>query len=302
MYTVTPVIAERRSQFDVLTRLHTSDLLRAFKLDRTGPLQPLLEALAAIPSRRLARQVMTFDQLIGDAGLTAGAHWLLERFTHSLRVSGAEHVPAHGSLLVVSNHPGMVDAMALWVGLQRDDLRVIAAQRDLLDALPQTCRYLIFVAEESPGRSGAVRLAAGHLRGGGALLTFPAGTIEPDPQVRSDARMSLERWSHSTALLARLAPQTLVVPAAVGGVISATAQRNPLLKLLQSASLLQTQKERDWAAATLQVLLPAYRDTETHVAFGEGIPAADLLALGDQAEINRVVTERVAKLLVQVSR
>ncbi|HMP40679.1 MAG TPA: 1-acyl-sn-glycerol-3-phosphate acyltransferase [Roseiflexaceae bacterium] len=294
MYRVTPALAGDREQLDFLTHLHAADLLRAFRLDRAGLLVPLLEALAHIPSRRLARQVVAFDRLAGSEGLIVAGAWLLERFTRSLQIFGQEHVPPHGPLLIVSNHPGMVDAMALWVGLQRDDLRVIAAQRELLDGLPQTCRHLIFVSEESPGRSGVIRLAAAQLRRGGALLTFPAGSIEPDPAVRRDARTSLTRWATSTALFARLAPQTIVLPAVVSGVISASAQRNPVIRMLP------TQKERDWAAATLQVLLPSYRDTDTKVVFGAGIPATQLLELGSPDAINLRVTECVGALLDQL--
>jgi 1-acyl-sn-glycerol-3-phosphate acyltransferase len=290
MHPVTTTITAGRTPVDELARLHALDLLRAFRLDRGGRLQPLLDALALWPSRRLARQILQFDALVGSTGLPGAGAWLIERFTRSLTISGQQHVPASGPLLVVANHPGMVDAMALWVGVGRRDLRVLAVRRELLNHLPHTSRHLIFIADGEAAWFGAARNAMRHLRAGGALLTYPAGAIEPDPSVRPGARAALERWTPSTSRFARMAPETLVVPALVGGVISASAQRNPLTRWLP------TRRERDWAAATLQVLLPRYRDTDTQVRFGPGIPAAQLNELSPAAA-QAVIVAQMAALL-----
>lgn len=57
-----------------------------------------------------------------------------------------------------------------------------------------------------------VRAAADHLRAGGALLTFPAGAIEPDPALRlADALTSLAGWRNATELFVRLVPETAVL-------------------------------------------------------------------------------------------
>ncbi|MEN9933510.1 MAG: hypothetical protein RLZZ387_89 [Chloroflexota bacterium] len=288
-------VATGDEQLTLLTRNNAKDLVAAFKLDRLRWARRPLELLCSLPARRFARQLVTFDRIVGDKGLPAAGGYIIERFARSFAVLGAEHVPAAGPLLVVSNHPGMADAMGLWVGLARDDLRIIAAERPLLRALPNTCRHLIYVDDSSPrGRSGSLRAAAAHLRSGGALLTFPAGHIEPDPAVRPGAVDSLRSWSPSVALLARLAPETLVLPAAVGGVISTTSMRNP------AARVFPEQRDRDWAAATLQVLVPAYRDVDTRVAFGPPMSASELLALGEPAAISQAVTSGMVPLLEQV--
>ena len=98
-------------------------------------------------------------------------------------VEGVDRVPREGPVLVVSNHPGLADAVALFATMPRDDLRVIAAERPFLSALPNTSRALIPVPDTPTGRPGAVRVAARHLRRGGAVITFPGGKIEPDPAV-----------------------------------------------------------------------------------------------------------------------
>jgi len=137
---------------------------------------------------------------------------------------------------------------------------------------------LIFLPDEESGRLAVVRAGAKHLKEGGALLTFPAGEIEPDPATFGPERAaaSLQSWSHSYALFARLAPQTQFVPALVSHVISPAAQRHPLTWLRRTA------RNKEKLAAALQVALPRYRDLVAQVAFGAPLRAGqtDAQALG----------------------
>ena len=110
------------------------------------------------------------------------------------------------------------------------------------------------------GRPGVARAAARHLRGGGAVLTFPGGRIEPDPAVLPGAVEALDHWSSSADLFARLTPGLAVVPVVVSGVISPSALRNPLTHLRRR------RRDREWLAATLQVLIPALRNVDARVA------------------------------------
>ena len=101
-------------------------------------------------------------------------------------------MPRRGPLLLVSNHPGLADAVALFAATPRDDMRMIAADRPFLDALPNTSRYLLTIAETSAGRSGSCGRRPGILQGGGAVLTFPGGRIESDPVVSPRAVEALD--------------------------------------------------------------------------------------------------------------
>lgn len=249
-----------------LTRANAREILGAFKLDRLGRLQGAAEWLAGFPARRLSRKILRFDDIVGEHGLAAGGRYLLDEFTGSTHIEGRSHVPRRGPLLAVANHPGMVDAMAIWVALERrPDLKVIAFERDILRLVPNVRSRLLFVNACAGGRTGLLREAASHLRRGGALLTFPAGSIEPDPALR--AAEPLAGWSDSTDLLVRLVPETVVLPIAVSGVISTTAHRHRL------AARFSDPKEREWAAATLQVLFRRLRDTQTRLVVGEAIAA-----------------------------
>ena len=243
------------------------DLISAFGLGGTSHGRALMESISRIPARRLARQILTYDTIVGESGLGTGGAWALKRLSRNTSIEGQENVAREGPLLLVSNHPGLADAVALFAAIPRDDLRVIAADRPFLEALPNTSRYLLTIRGTSAGRSGVVRAAARHLRSGGVVLTFPGGRIEPDPAVLPGAVEALDRWSSSADLFARLIPGLEVVPVVVSGVISPSALRNPLIHLRRR------RRDREWLAATLQVLVPALRNVDARVEFGSPIHA-----------------------------
>ena len=281
---------EGEKRFERLTQVCVDDLISAFGLGGVRHGRAMLESISRVPARRLARQVLTYDRIVGESGLGTGGAWALKRLARNAGIEGQDNVPREGPLLLVSNHPGLADAVAVFAAAPRDDLRVIAADRPFLDALPNTSRYLLTVAETSGGRSGVARAAARHLRRGGAVLTFPGGRIEPDPAVLPGAIEALDRWSSSADLFARLTPGLAVVPVVVSGVISPSALRNPLTRLRRH------RRDREWLAATLQMLMPALRDVDARVEFGRPIYAEAGAAVGDAViqETRRLMERREA--------
>jgi 1-acyl-sn-glycerol-3-phosphate acyltransferase len=247
-----------------------------------------LEWLVWLPARRFAREVAAYDRVVGQQGLQAGASWILKQYIEKLQIEGQDNVPASGPVLILCNHPGLTDTMAMFASLPRRDLRAVASDRPFLRALPNTSRQLIYVPDDPRARLGVVRLGVGHLRSGGALLTFPAGRIEPDPAVLPGAVESLQTWSESVALFVRLAPQTQIVPAIIRGVFAPASLRSPLTRLRR-----QTQ-DRERLAATCQILLQsvlsAYRPANVRVTFGMPIQA-------DSATVMHAVTELARRLI-----
>ena len=248
---------------DRLTAINLDDLFDAAGLMclRHTPLQRLLWSHA----RRFAVVAVEFDHLVGEQGLAVGSSWLTHRMAAGTQVAGGEHVPAAGPAVILANHPGMTDTVALLASLaSRPDLRVIALDRPFLRALPNVARQLILVPDHEGGRMGVLRAGVKHLEQGGALLTFPAGEIEPDPATFGP-RKALESvlcWSDSFVLFARRVPQTRFVPAIVSNVISPQAQRHALTLLRR------TTHDRQRLAAALQVAMPRYQKLVARVAFG----------------------------------
>jgi hypothetical protein len=283
-----PGISKYSERVETLTKVCVEDLLSAFGLGGLRRGRRPLKLLFRIPAQRLARQVATYDGIVGESGLTEGGGWALKRMARRVEVEGRENLPREGPLLLAANHPGLSDTMALFATTPRSDLRVVAAERPFLDALPNTSRYLLTVAETSPGRFGLIRAATRHLRVGGAILTFPSGKIEPDPAVLPGAIEALNSWSASVDLFARLVPNLVIVPTIVSGVLSPTPLRNPLIFLRRR------KKDREWLAATIQMLTPGLYDVAVRVEFGRPVSAGD----SSDATVGQAVLEE-ARLLIE---
>ena len=214
----------------------------------------------------IAARFVQYDQALGGAGLPEGSAWIVDEATGGLSVEGRERVPARGPLLVVANHPGLSDAVALLAALGREDAWIVAAEYPFLRAMRLASRRFLFVSDDRSDRLPAFRRIVARLRDGETVIVFPAGGLELDPAIsRVAAIASLASWSRSIDLLARLVSGALVVPAVVRGVVSPSAFDHPLAKRRSPL------KERQRMATLLQFALPAYRANPVSVRFGAPI-------------------------------
>jgi 1-acyl-sn-glycerol-3-phosphate acyltransferase len=232
----------------------------------------------------LAKRFVDFDSAIGERGAVGGAQWIVARATGGVVAEGSEHVPAAGGTLVVANHPGLADAVALLATMGRDDAWIVAADYPFLRAMRRASRRFLFVDD----RCAAVRHIVRRLRAGEAILLFPAGGLEPDPaNAPGDARASLASWSRSIELIARLAPQSTIVPAVVSGAVSRAAFAHPLARRRGPT------KERQRLASLLQLAFPALQRDTVSVRFGAALSART-------AELRASVLASVTALMTEV--
>jgi hypothetical protein len=287
----------RSAQLNRLIQVNIQDLLASFGLENLRFGRKLVEALCWLPALRFAGQMTDFDRRVGIEGLHQGSRRTLDRFVARYEIVGLEHVPSSGPLLVLSNHPGMTDTLALFSSLPRPDLRIVASERPFLHALTNVSRQLIYVPDDPARRMGVVRGVVNHLRRGGAALTFPAGEIEPDPACMSGAIDSLESWSESIAVFARLVPETRLLVAVVSGVIWPASLVHPLTRLGKD------QKESERIAASLQILAhifrPSLRPVAVRVAFSPAMPAVEFAA-GDSGTLMEAVRKQARRLIASV--
>ncbi|MES1924203.1 1-acyl-sn-glycerol-3-phosphate acyltransferase [Salinisphaera sp. T31B1] len=220
------------------------------------------------PVQRVAALLQACDRLAALDGLRRAGAYAVGELAAQVQVSGRHRLPVNGPLLLVSNHPGLADAVALFAQLPRNDLKVIAAPRPLLTALPGLARHLLLLHDRPAARTAVVRQAVRHLRGGGSLLCYPGGCIEPDPACGSQADAALSHWSASIDTFARRVPGLTIVPVAVSGVVSPSARAHPLTRLRRRPA------GRAWLAATLQMLRRQPADVRVQVAFGRPIHRA----------------------------
>jgi hypothetical protein len=279
-------VRQLSSQIDTLTEVNSDDILRGFGLHRVRFLRTVLRWMVRRPAQRFARTVAAYDAMVEQYGLACAGRWMVGQVAAELAISG-EELPLNGPLLIVANHPGLCDAVALFAAINRADLRTIAAERSFLSALPHTSAALLTTGDGTSGRVAVLRQAARHLRSDGALLTFPAGRIEPDPALMPGAEASLRTWPEHIDGLLRLAPQATVIPAIVSAVYSVGALHHPLTRLRRREA------DRQWLAAILQLMLPALHTNTVRVRFGRAVAASTPEALSELlAEARRLVAAR----------
>ena len=235
------------SNLDLLTGINLDDLVASFGWQNSPLPSRLLRIFFRKPAQTFAQHVIEYDDKVGEAGIVEGGWNLTRRYDKDLRIIGADRIP-ESAFLALSNHPGMTDTVALFAALNRRDLRIIALDRPFLNALPQTTSHLFYVHDDPAKRMTLVRQVSAHLKKGGAILTFPAGRIEPDPDVYPGAVESLKEWTDSVGVFVRLAPDAAILPVLVRSVVAKKYAHHWLLKIKK------TKEEKEKLATALQLL------------------------------------------------
>lgn len=256
--------------------------------DALGVRAPLLracvEAIARVASSRLGRALARFDARIGEAGIARAARETLAGFGAQIAVSG--ELARDGAALVVTNHPGAYDTLALMAGLGRRDVAFVAADRPLLRALPHLGAHLIFIDEHSPMACvSGVRRALDWLARGHVLVQYGAGSIEPDARFdECEDDQALGAWGPGTGVLAAHAPS--VVPVFVSGVHSPRAKR---LRFVRWAE----RRGTTTIAPLVQATVPGFRDVVVDVRIGTPV---DLAGARNHQQRTALIRAAVARL------
>jgi hypothetical protein len=269
-----------------LARLSVAEIVDAAGMRRAPALvRVLVEAVAGIPSRRLGERLARFDADLAAHGVAAAARSVLRAFGATVEVTG--RIPASGAALVITNHPGAYDSLAMMSALGRDDVALVAADRPFLRAMPHLSEHLVFVADAQTPRSilaraAGLRAALAWLGAGRVLVQYGAGLIEPDVRFSrtgkggagGEGNDALGAWSDGTGALVAHALKrgALVVPAFVSGVHSTRAKRLPLVRWAERRGITTL-------APLLQATLPGFRDVHVHVRLGAPLQGDALVAL-----------------------
>jgi hypothetical protein len=284
--------ADQASHVDTLTRHLSEEILNAIGLAQGARIRRLLRPLVWLPAHRFSELADRTERIVLEEGLPAGASFLLHRLVAGAQAKGADLIPEQGPLLVVSNHPGSVDGLAILSHLPRNDTKVVATGQPFFRSLDAARRHAIFVPREGAGRSTALREMLRHLEGGGSLMLFPGGNVEPDPAFVPGGREALARWSPSVGLLLRHVPQAQVLPAVVSSVLSPRWLRHPLVLLRHTA------RERQLLAEFLQgiqsLVFGRRQPIMAQLTFGLPVTAAEF---GVGSDPLPQLIERVQRLL-----
>jgi hypothetical protein len=275
------------SSVETLTQINFDDLISSFGWQNRPFLARLLRRWFTSPPQTFAHQMVEFDSAIRTYGLVEASRQAIKNYVDDIHVFGRDRIP-DSAFLALSNHPGMTDTLSLFITLNRPDLKIIALDRPFLNALPNMSKQLAYVTNDSASRFKMIRQLSTHLRDRGAALTFPAGQIEPDPDIQHGAVESLCSWTDSAGLFIRMAPETAVLPVLVRGVVRKKTAKHPLTYLKRA------QPEREKLAVALQLLAHVMlkkRDVHVRVQIGNPIYARDLGTTETKVIHQAVLTE-----------
>ncbi len=273
----------------------TDEIFLALGLSREGSLRQRFGHLFFRPTQRFAEMFARADDAAGQGGLPDGSRVILADLSVQVGAEGSNHIPADGPLVVVSNHPGAYDSVALASCIRRGDLKIIAYETQFYHALPQISQRMILAPADPAGRMVALRQALQHLEEGGAILQFGSGQIEPDPAAASGAEQWFKNWSPSLEVMLRKVPETRLVLAIVSGVLLRRFANHPITHLRRGA--INRRRLAEFTQVIYHLMRPRSLRIQVNVSFAPPIRLADLQPAVEGRRLMPAILERARYLL-----
>jgi len=278
-----------------LARIAIHEVAMHFHLDRITGLPSLLERLFMRPALRFSRLALKFDQAAGEGGLFHAARQVLPAFIQGYSIAQSAPVPPEGPLLVLANHPGGPDSLAMLAAINRPDLYVVTAEHRLLSALPHTGRHLVMFSNTDVDRMGVLKSVLALLRKGKAVLLFPYGMLETDPAINPDGGATLQGWSRSPGMFLSRVPNACLILGVISGTISKAAYNSPL------ARLSWTKKRRQQRAMLMQMAVHPFSGglplDDVRVSLSAPLVPGQLSPTLEPASLHRAILNRYRQFL-----
>jgi len=275
----------------------TDEIFFALGLKRQGFLRRNLGWLFASHTKIFARFMAAVDEAVGAEGPPAGCQTMLDKLGVEIRTRGREHIPLEGPVIILSNHPGAYDSMAIGSLMPRIDLNAIVSKTRLYEVLPHIHPHFFPVGGDGPENMLAIRGAVEHLRQGGILLQFGSGLIEPDPATHIVDDEVFEKWSSSLEILFRKVPETRVVPTIASGVLLARFLRHPLVRLRKDG--LDKRRLAEFLQIMRQLVKPKTVHARPQISFGVPFTLAEVLKESDGRRVMPGVINRMKAQLAE---
>jgi hypothetical protein len=249
------------------------EICHAFGFSRNGMMRRLLGPLFRHPANRFGRIAARMDDEARTSGISGGTRRILPDFSLKTTVRGADNIPVDGPLLIVSNHPGALDSVAIMSCIPRKDLKVLVSDVAFTHAFSVSRQYFIYVPPDTAGRMTALRASIDHLQSGGALLLFAYADVEPDPELGPGAGESIQDWSRSIEIMLRKVPNTRLQVTIVSGVLMSKFVHSPIVKMRKTA--LAQQKLAEFLQISQQMIFPRSVQTNVHISFAKPVKGMD---------------------------
>jgi hypothetical protein len=273
----------------------TDEIFYALGLNRRGALRRAFGWAFHAPTRRFARIMADVDAAVAKGGPSAGCQTMLDALGVQAKAEGVENIPLTGPVIILANHPGAYDSMAIGSLIPRTDLKVIAAKTRLYQVLPHIHPEMIYASEERSESMTALRQAITHFEAGGMLLQFGSGLIEPDPALFPVDDAVFERWSPSIEVFMRKVPQLQIVPTIASNVLLKRFAQHPLTRLRKTG--MDQRRLAEFMQIIQQLLFPKSVDARPCISFGKPFTLKELEGSITQRRLMPAVLDRVKNQL-----
>lgn len=274
----------------------TNEFFNALKLSRHNPLRFILKPLVKIPTSRFARLAAQFDQRAARYSIPSAMSWFLAHYIDPPLVQGSENIPQQGPLLFASNHPGAYDGVCIVANCRREDIHIVVSDVPFTHAFPAISEQLIYVSPGAHGRMAALRSMIRILQQGKAILIFPSGYVDPDPDLQPGSEQALHTWSPSLELALRRVPDTNFVPIIVSGVLAESCLRNPLTLLAKKEW--EKRKLAEFLQISQQLVFNKRFSLEPRISFGYPTTLEQLIKKKPSAELMEAIIEHAKSVLI----
>jgi len=275
----------------------TDEIFFALGLQRRGVLRRAFGWIFGLPTRRFAKIMADVDAAVGVGGPPAGCQTMLNALGVKATANGVKHIPASGPAIILANHPGAYDSMAIGSLIPRTDLNVIVAKTRLYQVLPHIHPHMHYASQDRSESMTALRQAVLHLKQGGILLQFGSGLIEPDPALFPLGETVFERWSPSIEVLMHKVPEVQVVPTIASNVLLKRYAQHPLTRLRRDA--MDQRRLAEFMQVIQQLLFPKSVEAKPRISFGRPFTLDELQGSSAQRRIMPALLERVKAQLAE---
>lgn len=273
------------------------EIFAAFGFQDSSLLRRILTPLFWLPAQIFARLAASFELDVVQFGLPEAARRLLPRFVKEVQARGAERIPVTGPLLIASNHPGAYDSVVIASLIPRQDVKIVVSDIPFFRRLPALNERMIYTLRGVDGRMAALRGMIRHLREGGAVLIFPSGLVDPDPDILPGASQKLAEWSHSLELAMQRVPETRLLTTIVSSVLSPRCLHNPLARLQKEPW--RQRKLAEFIQVIQQLVFQRDYHLSPRVSFSAPLSAAQLRDGRDSADLMQLIVENAQAALAE---
>jgi 1-acyl-sn-glycerol-3-phosphate acyltransferase len=278
-----------------LQRFILEEFPKTFGTAPNGLFRRICGSVFALPTGRFGRLFAVADRAVEKGGVGVGCARLLSGVGVRAAARGNEHLPAEGPLLVVANHPGAYDSLALASCIPRRDLKIVLREIPFFRALPNASQCFLYATSDPISSMVALRNTIRHLQGGGSVLLFGTGTIEPDPALGPGAITALDHWSRSVEIIMRRVPGVRLVLAAVSGVLIRAFVNHPLRLVRQRP--VDRRRVTEYMQVITQMLFPRWFNVTVKMSFAPPVTTEDLSRESEGGRLMPAILKREKRLL-----